>query len=65
MGRKKTWLKNVSDDWLRENFFNIRQFEIFRYRQMSESFVREFADFIDWNAIGEEQNFGKDFCREW
>lgn len=64
MGKKKTWLRNVSDNWLRENFQNFRWCDICEYKPMNESMLRELSDMIDWHAICEEQSFGKEFVRE-
>ena len=64
MSKKKLWLKNVSDDWLKENFHNFRQFDIFKYRTLSESFIRQMKDEIDWTCLCQFQTFSIDFMRE-
>lgn len=64
MGKKKLWLKNVSEDYLRENFRSFRWEDILRYKSLSESFIREFADEIYWPTVMDTQSFSKDFARE-
>lgn len=64
MGKKKTWLKNVSDNWLRENINQLRPCDVFHYRKLSESLVREFDEDLDWHILCEKQSFEENFCRE-
>ena len=64
MSKKKKWLKNVSEDYLRENINSFRWCDICENKTLSESFLREFAKEIYWPTAIVTQSFSKDFIRE-
>lgn len=64
MNKKKKWLKNVSEDYLRENINSFRWCDICENKTLSESFLREFAKEIYWPTAIVTQSFSKDFIRE-
>ena len=64
MSKKKLWLADTDEDWLRQNYKNLRWADICKYKHLSETFIREMADQIDWFFVSEDQVFSIDFIRE-
>ncbi len=55
--------QNVSEDFLRKNFDKI-DFNIGTYRAISENFMREFADELNWDSISSYQKLSESFIEE-
>jgi hypothetical protein len=67
---KSTYIvvKNIEDfDFLLNKGVSLEQFNwssVSQIPNLSEDFIREFADYVDWNKISEKQTLSEDFIRE-
>ena len=61
-------VKNIEEfNILLKNGVSLEQFKwssVSQIPNLSEDFIREFADYVDWNKISEKQTLSEDFIRE-
>ena len=58
------FLKNTSEDFIREFRDKIGWYHISRYQKLSENFIREFKYEVNWWYISKYQTLSQDFKNE-
>lgn len=62
--KRQNWLLKLSENQLCKYFYIINWFRLCRIRTLNESFLREFADYFDWDEISLYQKLSIKFILE-